>query len=76
MIFHVLCYSPEILDHYENPRTQGSLDKSSKNVGTGLVGAPACGDVMKRQVSWGYSIFETLEARLYMLQGSYHSLWI
>uniref|UniRef100_A0A3P8VZ91 Iron-sulfur cluster assembly enzyme a n=1 Tax=Cynoglossus semilaevis TaxID=244447 RepID=A0A3P8VZ91_CYNSE len=36
--------------HYENPRTQGSLDKSTKNVGTGLVGAPACGDVMKRQI--------------------------
>uniref|UniRef100_A0A8D2Q1F0 Iron-sulfur cluster assembly enzyme ISCU n=2 Tax=Varanus komodoensis TaxID=61221 RepID=A0A8D2Q1F0_VARKO len=39
-----------VVDHYENPRNVGSLDKSAKNVGTGLVGAPACGDVMKLQV--------------------------
>lgn len=43
------CYHENILDHYENPRNVGSLDKKSKNVGTGLVGAPACGDVMKLQ---------------------------
>lgn len=41
------------MDHYENPRNVGSLDKKAKNVGTGLVGAPACGDVMKLQVSKG-----------------------
>ena len=41
-----------MVDHYENPRNVGSLDKKSKNVGTGLVGAPACGDVMKLQVNW------------------------
>ncbi|XP_044296891.1 iron-sulfur cluster assembly enzyme ISCU, mitochondrial [Varanus komodoensis] len=41
---------PGVVDHYENPRNVGSLDKSAKNVGTGLVGAPACGDVMKLQV--------------------------
>lgn len=40
----------QVVDHYENPRNVGSLDKTSKNVGTGLVGAPACGDVMKLQV--------------------------
>ncbi|KAH0625648.1 hypothetical protein JD844_015240, partial [Phrynosoma platyrhinos] len=40
----------QVVDHYENPRNVGSLDKSAKNVGTGLVGAPACGDVMKLQV--------------------------
>lgn len=40
----------QVVDHYENPRNVGSLDKNSKNVGTGLVGAPACGDVMKLQV--------------------------
>jgi len=40
----------KVLDHYENPRNVGSLDKNAKNVGTGLVGAPACGDVMKLQV--------------------------
>ena len=39
-----------IIDHYENPRNVGSLDKKNKNVGTGLVGAPACGDVMKVQL--------------------------
>ncbi|XP_072456313.1 iron-sulfur cluster assembly enzyme ISCU isoform X1 [Notamacropus eugenii] len=39
-----------VVDHYENPRNVGSLDKKSKNVGTGLVGAPACGDVMKLQI--------------------------
>ena len=40
-----------MIDHYENPRNVGSLDKKDKAVGTGLVGAPACGDVMKLQVS-------------------------
>eukprot|EP01039_Chlorochromonas_danica_P011025 gene11020-12273_t len=43
-------YHENIIDHYENPRNVGSLDKNKKNVGTGLVGAPACGDVMKLQV--------------------------
>lgn len=43
----------QVVDHYENPRNVGSLDKTSKNVGTGLVGAPACGDVMKLQVLAG-----------------------
>ena len=41
----------QVLDHYENPRNVGSLDKKDAKVGTGLVGAPACGDVMKLQVS-------------------------
>ena len=45
-----MAYSKNVMDHYENPRNVGSLDKSSKNVGTGLVGAPACGDVMKLQI--------------------------
>ncbi|XP_037548431.1 iron-sulfur cluster assembly enzyme b [Nematolebias whitei] len=44
------CYHQKVVDHYENPRNVGSMDKSSKNVGTGLVGAPACGDVMKLQI--------------------------
>ncbi|XP_054853094.1 iron-sulfur cluster assembly enzyme ISCU [Eublepharis macularius] len=43
-------YHEKVVDHYENPRNVGSLDKSARNVGTGLVGAPACGDVMKLQV--------------------------
>ena len=45
-----MAYSDKVLDHYNNPRNVGSLDKSSANVGTGMVGAPECGDVMKLQV--------------------------
>src|SRR5512141_1232732 len=45
-----MAYSGKVIDHYENPRNVGSLDKDSPNVGTGLVGAPACGDVMKLQI--------------------------
>lgn len=48
--FDTLVFCLKVVDHYENPRNVGSLDKNSKNVGTGLVGAPACGDVMKLQV--------------------------
>lgn len=43
-------YTDNVIDHYENPRNVGSLDKNKANVGTGLVGAPACGDVMKLQI--------------------------
>ena len=46
-------YSDKVIDHYKNPRNTGSLDKSSPSVGTGIVGAPACGDVMKFQVQIG-----------------------
>ncbi|HEX4169757.1 MAG TPA: Fe-S cluster assembly scaffold IscU [Bryobacteraceae bacterium] len=45
-----MAYSDKVLDHYKNPRNVGSLDKSSPDVGTGMVGAPECGDVMKLQV--------------------------
>ena len=45
-----MAYSDKVLDHYENPRNVGSFDKDDKNVGTGMVGAPACGDVMKLQI--------------------------
>ncbi|AFZ82807.1 Fe-S cluster assembly scaffold IscU [Candidatus Kinetoplastidibacterium crithidiae] len=45
-----MAYSDKVLDHYENPRNVGSLDKNDKSVGTGMVGAPACGDVMKLQI--------------------------
>ena len=45
-----MAYSKQVLDHYENPRNVGSLDKADPNVGTGMVGAPACGDVMKLQI--------------------------
>ena len=43
-------YSEKVMDHYENPRNVGKLDDKSKNVGTGMVGAPACGDVMRLQI--------------------------
>ena len=45
-----MAYSDKVLDHYNNPRNVGSMDKSSPSVGTGIVGAPECGDVMKLQV--------------------------
>ena len=45
-----MAYSDKVLDHYENPRNVGSFDKNDKHVGTGMVGAPACGDVMKLQI--------------------------
>lgn len=45
-----MAYSDKVVDHYENPRNVGSLDKNDETVGTGLVGAPACGDVMRLQI--------------------------
>ena len=45
-----MAYSNKVLDHYENPRNVGSFDKGDRSVGTGMVGAPACGDVMKLQI--------------------------
>ena len=45
-----MSYSEKVLDHYENPRNVGSFDKDTDNIGTGMVGAPACGDVMKLQI--------------------------
>lgn len=45
-----MAYSDKVIDHYENPRNVGVLDKDAKNVGTGMVGAPACGDVMRLQI--------------------------
>ena len=48
-----MAYSDKVLDHYENPRNVGAFDKSDDTVGTGMVGAPACGDVMKLQIKVG-----------------------
>lgn len=48
-----MAYSDQVLDHYENPRNVGNFDKDAKNVGTGMVGAPACGDVMRLQIQVG-----------------------
>ncbi len=45
-----MSYSQKVIDHYENPRNVGSFDKNDSNIGTGMVGAPACGDVMKLQI--------------------------
>ena len=49
-----MAYSDKVIDHYNNPRNVGSLDKNNENVGTGLVGAPECGDVMKLQIEVAY----------------------
>lgn len=48
-----MAYSDKVLDHYENPRNVGGMDKESSKVGTGMVGAPACGDVMRLQIEVG-----------------------
>ncbi len=48
-----MAYSEKLIDHYENPRNIGSFDKTAEDIGTGLVGAPACGDVMKLQIKVG-----------------------
>ena len=48
-----MAYSDKVIDHYENPRNVGSFDKTDERVGTGMVGAPACGDVMKLQIRVG-----------------------
>ncbi|MBF7682466.1 Fe-S cluster assembly scaffold IscU [Acinetobacter sp. B5B] len=48
-----MAYSDKVIDHYENPRNVGVLDKNADNVGTGMVGAPACGDVMRLQIQVG-----------------------
>ncbi len=53
-----MAYSDKVLDHYENPRNVGSMDKNDKDVGTGMVGAPACGDVMKLQIKVKDNIVE------------------
>ena len=48
-----MAYSEKVIDHYENPRNVGSFSKDDQDVGTGMVGAPACGDVMKLQIKVG-----------------------
>lgn len=53
-----MSYTERVIDHYENPRNVGSLDKNDPNVGTGLVGAPSCGDVMKLQIKVNNGIIE------------------
>ena len=61
-----MAYSDKVLDHYEHPRNVGSFDKSDEHVGTGMVGAPACGDVMKLQIKVGPSgIIEDAKFKTY-----------
>ena len=61
-----MSYSDKVLDHYENPRNVGSLDKDDANVGTGMVGAPACGDVMKLQIKVdGNGVIEDAKFKTY-----------
>ena len=58
-----MAYSERVLDHYENPRNVGSFDKNDEDVGTGMVGAPACGDVMKLQIKVDYETGTITDAR-------------
>jgi len=58
-----MAYSEKLLDHFKNPRNVGTLDKSAKNVGTGLVGAPECGDVMRLQIAVDESSGKITEAK-------------
>lgn len=76
-----MAYSKEVLDHYDNPRNVGSLDKNSNKVGTGLVGAPACGDVMKLQIEVEDGIiidakFKTFGCSAAIASSSLASEWI
>ncbi len=60
-----MAYSDKVLDHYNNPRNVGILDAASKNVGTGMVGAPACGDVMKLQIEVKDNVIENAKFKAY-----------
>ena len=60
-----MAYSKQVLDHYENPRNVGVLDTSDRNVGTGMVGAPACGDVMRLQIEVEDGIIKDAKFKTY-----------
>ena len=72
-----MAYSDKVLDHYENPRNVGTLDKNDPNVGTGMVGAPACGDVMKLMIKVNDNgIMKMLNLkRMVAVQPSHQVLW-
>jgi len=76
------CYHKNIIDHYESPRNVGSLDKNDPNVGTGLVGAPACGDVMKLQFRVGKdgkieeAVFKTFGCGSAIASSSFTTEWV
>lgn len=77
-----MTYSKSIIDHFENPRNVGSLDPKNKSVGTGLVGAPACGDVMKLQIQVDDSgniekaVFKTFGCGSAIASSSYITEWL
>lgn len=58
-----MAYGPKLIDHYEHPRNVGALDKKADNVGTGIVGAPECGDVMKLQIQVDESTGKIIDAK-------------
>ena len=58
-------YSDKVLDHYENPRNVGKMDREAKDVGTGMVGAPACGDVMQLQIKVEDGVIEDAKFKTY-----------
>jgi len=60
-----MAYSNKVIDHYENPRNVGSLDKNEDSVGTGIVGAPACGDVMKLQIKVENGVIKDAKFKTY-----------
>jgi nitrogen fixation NifU-like protein len=60
-----MAYSKSVLDHYENPRNVGSFDKNDESVGTGLVGAPACGDVMRLQIKVEHGVITDARFKTY-----------
>jgi len=60
-----MAYSEKVIDHYENPRNVGSFDKSDTDIGTGMVGAPACGDVMKLQIKVENGIIKDAKFKTY-----------
>ena len=60
-----MAYGQRVLDHYENPRNVGKLDEQKKNVGTGMVGAPACGDVMRLQIEVENNVIQDAKFKTY-----------
>ena len=60
-----MAYGQRVLDHYENPRNVGKLDEQKKNVGTGMVGAPACGDVMRLQIEVEDNVIQDAKFKTY-----------
>ena len=60
-----MAYSEQVIDHYENPRNVGKMDIDDKSVGTGMVGAPACGDVMKLQIKVNGGVIEDAKFKTY-----------